>query len=540
MSNDSRKTIKPTRPLRRGAPPPACVSRSRSSRSRATRTPLRRSHDRFTTRRRWLNKREPIQAIELVQFGGGPHFCLVGTTWRGWSPCGSWWRWRGTWATCGAPSRLASWSVPGRALHSTLAPGSEGAGDDGARLTLHDESLRVYPRARAAPLPRAPPPPPRDPPPALARAPPGVRRQAHAEGARRRRRRARPRAPEGDLRAARSPAARDRLRRRGRRSRRRADARDRRESDWPRGTSAELAAVIVTRAVTDPQLAKLVEAVRFRLCRRPPIAPMRRYGVLTEGGADASAAKLGALAAAVERANEARRAPGRVEIRRMAAAADGEKAIRLEVVRPDPVAWAVVRKGETGALEAARWTPMQVDYLTIEQGEGGFVLWVTTSAPDLLGAYRAAVGDSLFGDAALFVRARSLSLRALQRLGRRALDVKKTGSAQLRGARLVYALLDPGHEERSGPTGATCWRRSIARSCRCTGCSSRRRSASTSGTDPSTCGCGRRTWCTGSRRRTTTRSARSSEGCRSTRRRRGRTTSRWRRSITRRGAGAWR
>ncbi len=25
---------------------------------------------------RWLNKKEPIRAAELIQFGGGPHFCL--------------------------------------------------------------------------------------------------------------------------------------------------------------------------------------------------------------------------------------------------------------------------------------------------------------------------------------------------------------------------------------------------------------------------------------------------------------------------------
>ena len=73
VANDSRKIVSPTVLCGVEIPPGVRISVPIVAISRHP--DLYPDPDTFDPRR-WLAKKEPIRAIELVQFGGGPHFCL--------------------------------------------------------------------------------------------------------------------------------------------------------------------------------------------------------------------------------------------------------------------------------------------------------------------------------------------------------------------------------------------------------------------------------------------------------------------------------
>ncbi|HEY2512782.1 MAG TPA: hypothetical protein VGI39_18075 [Polyangiaceae bacterium] len=213
--------------------------------------------------------------------------------------------------------------------------------------------------------------------------------------------------------------------------------------DWPRVATPELIVALLTRAPKDPSCDEVLRAAEFRLCRRDPPAPWRRYHAAVAPPRLASPALEG-LAAEVERANAARLAVGPVEVR---VTDETERAVTLDVIRPDPALATLVR-GDDGALRAQSLVPTAIDRLVIERPKSGpSALWVATAAPELLPVYRAAAGASLFGDPQLFVTSPPVSLAALQRLGEAVLRTARKKSARIRDARAVSLVLDPGYED---------------------------------------------------------------------------------------------
>jgi hypothetical protein len=214
---------------------------------------------------------------------------------------------------------------------------------------------------------------------------------------------------------------------------------------WPADVpAAGLAASLLARASKDSAALDVLRAAELHLCRREAVAPKRRYVATCAREPATTRAALARLASIVLRANEARQARGKVDV---SVARNDAAGLVLDVVRPEPPASDLVRDAR-GALASKAWTPVRVDRLHVERGgDGARVLWIATSAPELLGAYRAAVGDALFDDAALFATARPVSLRTLQRHGKAALKKARAGHARLRDARVVFVVWDPGREE---------------------------------------------------------------------------------------------
>jgi hypothetical protein len=214
---------------------------------------------------------------------------------------------------------------------------------------------------------------------------------------------------------------------------------------WPSDVpAAGLAAALLARVPEEPPLAELLRAAELHLCRREASAPKRRYVGRSAGEPATTPAALKALGAAIERANDARQAHGRVSV---TVARSDARALVLDVVRPEPPSSDLVMD-RRGALSRKAWTPVAVDRVVLDREKNGTcVLWVATAAPELLGAYRLAVGEALLGDASFFAAARAISLRAMQRHGRTALRKARAGHPRLRDARVVSVVWDPGREE---------------------------------------------------------------------------------------------
>ncbi len=188
----------------------------------------------------------------------------------------------------------------------------------------------------------------------------------------------------------------------------------------------------------------MLNAAELHLCRREPIAPTRRYVGKPTAAPKTNAAALRALAVALEQANEARQAAGRVDV---LVAQNDETRLVLDVVRPEAPTCDLVRDAR-GAVQAKAWTRLVVDRVLVEKRKDGvYVLWISTLAPELLAAYRRAAGEALFDDASLFAATSALSLRALQRNGKATLKKARAGLARLRDARVVVVVWDSGHEE---------------------------------------------------------------------------------------------
>jgi len=214
---------------------------------------------------------------------------------------------------------------------------------------------------------------------------------------------------------------------------------------WPATTStAVLAATLLARAPKEPAVADVLRAAELHLCRRAPIALTRRYVATTARLPLTTRAALAKLASIIEHANVQRQAKGAVDV---ALAAHDARGLALDVVRPEPAVSELLRSAGRALTSASR-TPIHVDRLRVERdADGTTTLWIATGAPDLLGAYRAAVGEALFLDPTLFAAARPISLCAVQRNGKAALDRARAVHPRLRDARVVSLLWDPGREE---------------------------------------------------------------------------------------------